>query len=444
MVRVIVNDQARFIQEMQTFSYQTEIMFGALSKGFTSKNQIKNIFSSIYCGVLFSYDYVQGSLELKRFLVNINDQLLINISKISTIPYVKAISKAIYPTIAYRKKIYIKRNEKEITIDYINEILNHFKTNEDKPVAYQPNEINPDDIPYKDKTEKNEKHLYVSTRLIHSSKLHLKKHKHKPFIFNTIFNRKKSKVNETKDSLMIYIHGGGYVSGSTFGSERFIRPWANALNIPILGINYSLSPKYQYPKAVDDVWQAYNWIIKYAKEELNINPQHIIVCGDSAGGSICLSLVYLLIIHSIPLPELVLLFYPCCEQDPCGMSPSQLLVMQDNILNYKAMEFYNRAYVGRESNLDDFITNQAKAPQCILKLLPKIRFFIGTLDPLRDGAIRVINKISEAGIDCKAYDFEDYGHAFLTFVGKLGNEVMTSILYKEIREHFESMNVNSS
>lgn len=426
------------MKEWQQFNYQAEIVFGALSKGFSSNSHLKNIFSSLYCGVIFSYYHDEGLVELKRFLIKMNDQLLLDTSKIARIPYIKAIPKAIYPSIAFRKKIYIKRNEKEITLKYIKDILEHFRTNPNINFPYQPNDIDPNDIPYKDKTEKNEKSVYISTRLLHSSKISLKHDK--PSLIKSLFNGSNS--NQTNDTLMIYIHGGGYISGSTFGSERFIRPWLLVLKIPTLGINYSLSPEHQYPKAVDEVWQVYNWIIRNAKDELNINPQHIILAGDSAGGGICLSLVYLLIIHKVRLPELILLFYPCCEQDPCGMSLSQLLVMQDQVLSYKAMEFYNRAYVGNNSNRDDFINNHAKAPLEILKQLPKMRFFIGSSDPLRDGAIRVIHKMSEADVDCKSYEFKDYRHAFLSFIGKLGNEVTTSILYKEIKEYLESVNEN--
>ena len=59
---------------------------------------------------------------------------------------------------------------------------------------------------------------------------------------------------------------------STFGCEGYLRKWIERLNIPILGIDYSLSPKYKYPVALDDCWQAYNWIIDHSESELGIKP----------------------------------------------------------------------------------------------------------------------------------------------------------------------------
>ena len=65
-----------------------------------------------------------------------------------------------------------------------------------------------------------------------------------------------------------------------------MRKWANNLGIPIIGINYSLAPKYPYPEGLNDLYQAYMWILRHAKDELNMDIKHIILSGDSAGGSL--------------------------------------------------------------------------------------------------------------------------------------------------------------
>ena len=54
---------------------------------------------------------------------------------------------------------------------------------------------------------------------------------------------------------MIYIHGGGFVGGSTFIHEDVLRNWSKKFRIPIIGIDYRISPKYKYPEALDDIYQ---------------------------------------------------------------------------------------------------------------------------------------------------------------------------------------------
>lgn len=86
--------------------------------------------------------------------------------------------------------------------------------------------------------------------------------------------------------------------------------WANQTGIPIISIDYRLAPEDPYPKALDDVWQAYNWIIDYAADYFQINLEKIILCGDSAGGNLILGLTYLAIFLNKRIPDVLFLNYP--------------------------------------------------------------------------------------------------------------------------------------
>ena len=104
------------------------------------------------------------------------------------------------------------------------------------------------------------------------------------------------------DTILIHIHGGGFIAHSSSSHQSYTREWAIKLGIPIFSIDYSLAPKYPYPAALDDVWQAYNWILIYCYNHfgnifhyLDVQPKHIIVCGDSAGGNLACALTGLAI-----------------------------------------------------------------------------------------------------------------------------------------------------
>ena len=103
-------------------------------------------------------------------------------------------------------------------------------------------------------------------------------------------------MNSKKNTILIAVHGGGFIGSSTLMHERYLRKWAKEIDLPIFGINYSLAPEYKYPEAVNDVYQAYMWILKHAKEELNMDIKHIILYGDSACGNIILYFNSLLIV----------------------------------------------------------------------------------------------------------------------------------------------------
>jgi len=57
-----------------------------------------------------------------------------------------------------------------------------------------------------------------------------------------------------------------------------------------LSIDYRLAPENPYPAALDDCWQAYNWVINYAEEVLGIKPTKIILTGDSAGANLAIGI----------------------------------------------------------------------------------------------------------------------------------------------------------
>ena len=97
---------------------------------------------------------------------------------------------------------------------------------------------------------------------------------------------------------------------SSRSHQTYLRRWANQLKVPLFCIDYRLAPEHPYPAAIDDCWQAYNWIINYVHKFFNVNPLKIILVGDSAGGNlisgkmffqyrnIYISIFFVIILHS--------------------------------------------------------------------------------------------------------------------------------------------------
>ena len=97
---------------------------------------------------------------------------------------------------------------------------------------------------------------------------------------------------------------------SSSSHENYLRKWVNGLEVPCFSIDYSLSPEAAYPVALNEVWQAYNWIIKNATDEFQLDIDKVILVGDSAGGNLVLGLIYLLILLGKRVPDALFLAYP--------------------------------------------------------------------------------------------------------------------------------------
>lgn len=72
-------------------------------------------------------------------------------------------------------------------------------------------------------------------------------------------------------NIIIHIHGGGFVGLSSMSHQNYIRKWAVSMpDSVVFSIDYRLAPQFTYPTAIDDIWQAYYWILTQCKQQLSI------------------------------------------------------------------------------------------------------------------------------------------------------------------------------
>lgn len=91
------------------------------------------------------------------------------------------------------------------------------------------------------------------------------------------------------DTLIIHIHGGGWVSQSPDQHIAYVSEWAKMANAPVISIDYSLSPEVKFPISPNECYAVYKWLLipeNASKLGLSTNPLKIVVCGDSAGGNL--------------------------------------------------------------------------------------------------------------------------------------------------------------
>ncbi len=83
----------------------------------------------------------------------------------------------------------------------------------------------------------------------------------------------------------ILVHGGGWSGGDKSTEiDPLFAPLTKA-GIAWFSINYRLAPQYPYPACVEDTEAAVRWVKAHAKE-YNLDPDKIVLIGESAGGHI--------------------------------------------------------------------------------------------------------------------------------------------------------------
>jgi len=87
---------------------------------------------------------------------------------------------------------------------------------------------------------------------------------------------------------ILAVHGGHWAFGNkTKGEFRPICEWLASAGYVAASLDYRLSPKYQYPDAIEDVDRAVEWLREPAQvRRFEIDPTKIGILGGSAGGNL--------------------------------------------------------------------------------------------------------------------------------------------------------------
>ena len=107
------------------------------------------------------------------------------------------------------------------------------------------------------------------------------------------------------DAMILYVHGGGYVSGSLTDHRSFVAKIAHGCGVRTLHYEYRLAPEHPFPAALDDSVAVYRWLLEYGRD-----PHKIVVAGESAGGGLTLGLMLALKGQKIELPAAAVAISP--------------------------------------------------------------------------------------------------------------------------------------
>lgn len=165
-------------------------------------------------------------------------------------------------------------------------------------------------------------------------------------------------------TIILHAHGGGFLTQSPDSHELYLRRWVSNLgSIQMLSVDYSLSVA--YPIALQEMLDVYLWLTSGSQEVVDLlgfHPQKIVLCGDSAGGMLCL--ILLLVLNDlnqmlgertgekIPMPHAFVGFYPAFTAT--SLSPSKLLAKMESVLSIGPLMTVIGVYSAGIYDVNDF------------------------------------------------------------------------------------------
>ena len=205
----------------------------------------------------------------------------------------------------------------------------------------------------------------------------------------------------TKDKVIFFVHGGGYVSGSCSDHRIHVAKFVQGSGVAALLFEYRLAPEHPFPAALDDSVAAYRWLLAQG-----VSPAHIVFAGDSAGGGLCLATLLALKDQGIPLPAAAVAISPWTDLKCTG--ESYLTNAKRCLSPAGTWTAFSKHYVGGHDPRSPWISPLYGD----LYGLPPILIHVGGDEILRDDSIRFAEKAEAAGVDVTLRVGEGMFHCF--------------------------------
>lgn len=214
--------------------------------------------------------------------------------------------------------------------------------------------------------------------------------------------------------LVVYFHGGGWVTGGLDLVDRPLRRLANATGAVIASVGYRLAPETQFPGPAEDCHAALG-DLRVRAQQWGADPERLVVAGDSAGGNLAAAACLMSRDRGGPRIAAQLLIYPVLA--PAAGSP--FASYQDNadgyLLTRDTMLFYWDHYLPDPQQA----THPYAAPLHAQSLsgLPPALIITAEYDPLRDEGEAYALRLREAGIAVNAIRYNGLIHGFFWLPG---------------------------
>jgi len=226
-------------------------------------------------------------------------------------------------------------------------------------------------------------------------------------------------TDEADAPLIVYAHGGCYISGSAKGYATIMAPWLVENKFNAVIVEYPLAPEF-------NVEQINRFFVQFYKEQilkkLNKKPHQVVLVGDSAGGNILVSAMVTLKSEGQKMPA-------CCVLH----SPWLDLTMSSESFNRKAHDDFTLGWVfSRFLKYNNPCGKNVKDPKQYSALymdtagLPPMLISVGEVERFYDEIKDFAKRAQQRGVDVEVHEQMAFfnGYALLYNVLPEAKQVM--------------------
>jgi acetyl esterase len=208
--------------------------------------------------------------------------------------------------------------------------------------------------------------------------------------------------------VLLYLHGGRFISGDLETHDPVCRSLAAAAGCPVVAVDYRLAPEHRFPAALEDCYAVAAWLAQNGAGRLA-------VCGDSAGGNLAAATALLARERGGPRLVCQVLIYPMLDAT-CSL-PSHVEYASGYGPGSEDMKRGYREYA--PAGIDP--TDPRLSPLFAAELggLPPALILTAEYDSLRDDGEEYARRLEAAGVEVVLMRYEGAMHGFFQMAGVL-------------------------
>jgi epsilon-lactone hydrolase len=202
--------------------------------------------------------------------------------------------------------------------------------------------------------------------------------------------------------MILYFHGGGYVSGSPETHRPLVARLCQAAQATAFVPAYRLAPDFAFPAGLRDGIDAYRHVL-----QRKISPTSVVLAGDAAGGGMAFACLLAIRNAGLPMPAGCVAMSPWADLSLSGWSMLQN-AKNDGALSWELLFVSARHYLKKGSPTDPY----ASPVFASFHDFPPIMVHAGSLEILRDDASRIGERAAEAGVPVSVEIYDGMQHVF--------------------------------
>ncbi|KAH6888024.1 Alpha/Beta hydrolase protein [Thelonectria olida] len=233
--------------------------------------------------------------------------------------------------------------------------------------------------------------------------------------------------------VLVWFHGGGWVNGNLNSGTDYCCLFCEGARCVVVSVDYGLAPENPFPIAVEDAIDSARWVFSAPAELGKIDGRRISIGGTSSGGTLAVvaaiaaanpEALFPSAKPSIPHPSShpptsLFLFTPVIDNTATANDVWKSSAETAPWLTAGRLTYYRNLYLSRPGDHEKWDASPNKAPESLLRNLPKTWLAVAEFDLLAPEALTFGEQLKGLGVDTEVVIVQGGTHSIMSLHGRI-------------------------